>query len=47
MLLAFGATFFGNVRSLFPIYARDILFVGLGLLYWSRAVGSHCAWPLL
>jgi MFS family permease len=46
MLLDFGATFFGNVRSLFPIYARDILFVGprgLGLLYSSRAVGSLCA----
>jgi MFS family permease len=43
MLLDFGATFFGNVRSLFPIYARDILMVGprgLGLLYTSRAVGS-------
>jgi MFS family permease len=43
MLLDFGATFFGNVRSLFPIYARDILLVGpkgLGLLYASRAVGS-------
>ena len=46
MLLDFGATLFGNVRSLFPIYARDILFVGpkgLGLLYSSRAVGSLCA----
>lgn len=46
MLLDFGATFFGNVRSLFPIYARDILLVGpkgLGLLYASRAVGSLCA----
>ena len=46
MLLDFGATFFGNVRSLFPIYARDILMVGpqgLGLLYASRAVGSLCA----
>lgn len=43
MLLDFGATFFGNVRGLFPIYARDILQVGprgLGLLYASRAVGS-------
>lgn len=43
MLLDFGATLFGNVRSLFPIYARDILQVGprgLGLLYASRAVGS-------
>jgi MFS family permease len=46
MLLDFGATLFGNVRSLFPIYARDILLVGpkgLGLLYSSRAVGSLCA----
>jgi len=43
MMLDFGATFFGNVRGLFPIYARDILQVGprgLGLLYSSRAVGS-------
>jgi MFS family permease len=43
MLLDFSATFFGNVRGLFPIYARDILLVGptgLGLLYASRAVGS-------
>ncbi len=46
MLLDFGATFFGNVRGLFPIYARDILQVGpreLGLLYASRAVGSLLA----
>jgi MFS family permease len=43
MLLDFSATFFGNVRGLFPIYARDILSVGptgLGLLYASRAIGS-------
>jgi MFS family permease len=43
MLLDFGATFFGNVRGLLPIYARDILLVGptgLGLLYSARAVGS-------
>jgi MFS family permease len=43
MLLDFSATFFGNVRGLFPIYARDILFVGptgLGFLYAARAVGS-------
>src|SRR6266436_8194949 len=43
MLLDFGATFFGNARALFPIYARDILFVGpkgLGLPYAARAVGS-------
>lgn len=46
MVLDFTATFFGNVRGLFPIYARDILFVGpkgLGLLYASRAVGSLLA----
>jgi MFS family permease len=46
MALDFGATFFGNARGLFPIYARDILFVGptgLGMLYSSRAVGSLCA----
>jgi MFS family permease len=46
MLLDFGATFFGNVRGLLPIYARDILFVGptgLGVLYAARAVGSVSA----
>ena len=43
MLLDFGATFFSNVRGLFPVYARDILSVGptgLGMLYAARAVGS-------
>ncbi len=43
MMLDFGATFFGNVRGLLPIYAKDILSVGptgLGLLYSARAVGS-------
>jgi hypothetical protein len=43
MILDFGATFFGNVRGLLPIYAKDILAVGptgLGLLYSARAVGS-------
>jgi MFS family permease len=43
MLLDFGATFFGSVRALLPIYARDILFVGpqgLGILYAATAVGS-------
>jgi MFS family permease len=43
MMLDFGATFFGNVRGLLPIYAKDILAVGptgLGLLYSARAVGS-------
>jgi len=46
MLLDFSATFFGNARGLFPIFARDILFVGpkgLGLLYAARAVGSLLA----
>ena len=46
MLLDFGATFFGNVRGLLPVYARDILFVGptgLGMLYAARAVGSVSA----
>jgi MFS family permease len=46
MVLDFSATFFGNARGLFPIFARDILFVGpkgLGLLYASRAVGSLLA----
>jgi MFS family permease len=43
MVLDFAATFLGNARALFPIYARDILFVGpqgLGLLYAARAIGS-------
>jgi MFS family permease len=43
MVLDFGASFFGNARALYPIYARDILFVGptgLGVLYAARAVGS-------
>ena len=46
MLLDFGATFFGNARALFPIYARDILFVGptgLGILYSARAIGSFAS----
>lgn len=46
MLLDFGVSFFGNVRGLLPIYARDILFVGptgLGVLYAARAVGSLAA----
>jgi len=50
MVLDFGATFFGNVRGLFPIFARDILQVGprgLGLLYSSRAVGSLIAAAVL
>jgi hypothetical protein len=47
MVLDFAATFFGNARALFPIYARDILFVGpkgLGVLYAARAVGSLFGW---
>ena len=50
MLLDFGATLFGNVRGLLPIYARDILHVGprgLGLLYAARATGSLTAATLL
>jgi MFS family permease len=50
MLLDFGATLFGNVRGLFPIYARDILHVGprgLGLLYAARATGSLTAASVL
>lgn len=46
MFLDFGASFFGNVRGLLPIYARDILLVGptgLGVLYSARAVGSVTA----
>ncbi len=43
MLLDCGATFFGSVRALLPIYARDILVVGpvgLGVLYSAIAAGS-------
>jgi MFS family permease len=46
MILDFGASFFGNVRGLLPVYAKDILAVGptgLGLLYSARAVGSLAA----
>jgi len=46
MLLDFGATFFGSVRALLPVYARDILAVGpkgLGVLYAAPAVGSLLA----
>ena len=46
VLLDCAATFFGNPRALFPIYARDILLVGpkgLGLLYASRAFGSFAS----
>jgi len=43
LMMDFGANIFGSVRSLFPIYARDILAVGpqgLGLLYAASAVGA-------
>jgi MFS family permease len=39
----FGANIFGTMRSLFPIYARDILAIGpkgLGLLYAASAAGA-------
>lgn len=43
LMMDFGANIFGTVRSLFPIYARDILAVGpqgLGLLYAASATGA-------
>jgi MFS family permease len=43
LVMDFGANIFGTVRSLFPIYARDILAVGpqgLGLLYAASALGA-------
>ena len=43
MVLDFNATFFGNQRALFPVFARDILFVGpqgLGILNSAVSVGS-------
>lgn len=43
LMMDFGANLFGTVRSLFPIYARDILAVGpqgLGLLYAASAAGA-------
>lgn len=43
LMMDFGANIFGTVRSLFPIYARDILAVGpqgLGVLYAASAVGA-------
>lgn len=42
-MMDLGANFFGAVRSLYPIYARDILLVGpqgLGLLYAASAAGA-------
>ncbi len=43
LMMDFGANIFGTVRSLFPIYARDILAVGpqgLGVLYAASAAGA-------
>ena len=43
LMMDFGANLFGTVRSLFPIYARDILAVGpkgLGVLYAASAAGA-------
>jgi MFS family permease len=43
LMMDFGANIFGTMRSLFPIYARDILAVGpkgLGLLYAASAAGA-------
>jgi len=43
LIMDFGANIFGTVRSLFPIYARDILAVwpqGLGVLYAASAAGA-------
>jgi MFS family permease len=43
LMMDLGANLFGTVRSLFPIYARDILTVGpkgLGLLYGASAAGA-------
>ncbi len=43
LMMDFGVNIFGTVRSLFPIYARDILNVGpegLGILYAASAIGA-------
>jgi MFS family permease len=43
LMMDLGANFFGSIRSLYPIYARDILAVGprgLGILYAASAAGS-------
>jgi MFS family permease len=43
LIMDFGANIFGTVRSLLPIYARDILSVGpqgLGILYAASAFGA-------
>ncbi|HWP24276.1 MAG TPA: MFS transporter [Candidatus Binatia bacterium] len=43
LMMDFGVNIFGTVRTLLPIYARDILAVGpqgLGLLYGASAAGA-------
>ena len=43
LMMDFSANIFGTTRSLFPIFARDILLVGpkgLGVLYAAGAVGA-------
>jgi MFS family permease len=43
LMMDLGANFFGSIRSLYPLYARDILAVGpqgLGILYAAGAAGS-------
>ena len=43
LMMDFGANIFGTVRSLFPIYALDILAVGpegVGILYGASAAGA-------
>jgi len=43
LMMDMGANLFGSIRSLYPIYARDILAVGpkgLGILYAASAAGS-------
>ncbi len=43
LIMDLGVNLFGTVRSLFPIYARDILAVGpqgMGILYAAGAAGS-------
>jgi len=43
LMMDFGVNIFGTVRSLLPIYARDILAVGpqgLGVLYGASAAGA-------
>jgi MFS family permease len=43
LIMDLGANLFGTIRSLYPLYARDILAVGpqgLGILYAASAAGS-------